>query len=126
MNIIGIVGSREYPNLGLVTQFVRDKVQLYKANEEILMIASGGAQGVDSWAVNAAKQLDCPSAVFPYIRELGKKGGMIRNSMVVEFCDEIYAFWDGSSRGTFDSISKAKKAGKLKAVYGPAGLEIEV
>ena len=74
MNIVGIVGSREYPKLGLVTQFVRDKVQLNTVNEETLMIVSGGAQGVDSWAVNAAKQLDCPHAVFPPAQqEIGRK-----------------------------------------------------
>lgn len=40
-----------------------------------------------------------------------------RNGWIVDACDHLVAFWDGRSAGTFDSIRRAWKAGKLAAVY---------
>ena len=43
---------------------------------------------------------------------LGKGAGIIRNSQIIERCTSVLAFWDGVSRGTLDSITKAIRAGK--------------
>ena len=37
---------------------------------------------------------------------------MLRNSLIVADCDMVVAFWDGRSRGTLDTITKAVQAGK--------------
>lgn len=37
----------------------------------------------------------------------------VRNGLIVKYSDEVYAFWDGKSKGTLDGIKKAKIAGKM-------------
>jgi predicted Rossmann fold nucleotide-binding protein DprA/Smf involved in DNA uptake len=49
---IGIVGSREFPQLKLVDFFINDLPMG-------VTIVSGGAKGVDSYAVDYAKKKDC-------------------------------------------------------------------
>ncbi len=120
--MVGIVGSQHYPLLHLVRRFVARDLP----HDWSIMIVSGGAIGVDTVAVEAAKSSNIPYTVFPFRRSLGRSGGMVRNSVLVNFCHDIYAFWDMVSPGTLDTISKAKKAGKLRKVFGPTGLEIDV
>lgn len=122
MRMVGIVGSREYLASHIVRRFISNDLP----HDWSVMIVSGGALGVDTVAVETAKAINIPYAVFPFRRSLGKSGGMVRNSILVDFCDDIYAFWDMISKGTLDTIGKAKKAGKLRKVYGPSGMEIEV
>jgi hypothetical protein len=43
----------------------------------------------------------------------------MRNSQIVDYAEEVFAFHDGTSRGTLDTIRKAKKAGKLKKIFSP-------
>lgn len=43
--------------------------------------------------------------------------GFRRNGLIVASSGRIVAFWDGHSRGTADTISKAKKAGKPVIVF---------
>jgi hypothetical protein len=40
----------------------------------------------------------------------GKAAGFIRNQEIVDNCDFVVAFWDGASRGTKDTIDRARKA----------------
>jgi len=120
--MVGIVGSREYPSLHSVRRFINRDLP----NDWSVMIVSGGALGVDTVAIETAKAVNIPYAVLPFRRSLGKSGGMVRNSILVDFCDDVYAFWDMASKGTLDVISKAKKAGKLRKVFGPSGMEIKV
>jgi len=42
---------------------------------------------------------------------------MIRNSEMVAGADALIAVWDGISRGTADTIGKAKKSGLKVFVY---------
>lgn len=37
---------------------------------------------------------------------------MIRNSLIIDSSELVIAFWDGKSKGTQDSIGKARKSGK--------------
>jgi len=52
----------------------------------------------------------------------GLRAGFLRNTEIVAEADEVVAFWDGESKGTQDTIKKAKEAGKLKVVFGPTGV----
>ena len=106
---IAIVGSRTYRSEGNVGDFVASL-------PSDATIISGGAPGVDTWAI---KYADVRSTeVYPADWDrLGKGAGFARNSTIVEAADEVYAFWDGLSRGTLDSIQKAAKAGKLKGIF---------
>lgn len=91
-----------------------------------VMLVTGGASGVDQAAERMAKSLGMATATIPYFKEEGKRGGFSRNEVLVDFVHYLVAFWDGKSHGTKHAIDLAKAQGKLRAVYGPAGLEIEI
>lgn len=85
------------------------------------VLISGGAYGVDSAAEDAARGT-WRSVIFNADwQQYGKAAGFIRNGLIVEAADVIVAFWDGSSRGTLDTLKKAKVAGKPYEIYGPSG-----
>ncbi|MFN8577935.1 MAG: hypothetical protein U0354_13875, partial [Candidatus Sericytochromatia bacterium] len=78
-------------------------------------IVSGGASGIDTIASSFAKSKgysllvikpnysgSTPSCVAP----------LLRNTDIISQSDYCIFFWDGVSRGTKDTISKAVKAGK--------------
>jgi len=41
-----------------------------------------------------------------------KSAGFIRNQQIIDACTFVLAFWDGKSKGTKDTIDKARKAKK--------------
>lgn len=104
---LAIVGSRGWANEAAVKELVEQQPQG-------TVIVSGGARGVDTMATDAAKAANLGVIVFPADWERhGKMAGMIRNGQIVDCCDQLVAFWDGKSRGTADSINKARADGKL-------------
>ena len=42
----------------------------------------------------------------------GIPDNIVRNTQIIENADVVFAFWDGQSKGTKDSITKAKKLQK--------------
>ena len=111
---IGIVGSRTFNDKLLVVEYIH----LFKTAYETLFgekieIISGGAKGADSLAERVALIGEIPVKIFkPDWNELGKGAGFARNQQIVDASDMIIAFWDGESKGTKDTIDKAKKAKK--------------
>lgn len=110
---IAIIGSRHYPAL--------DRVRLYvETLPSTWTVVTGGAQGVDAVAEQAARTRGLACIVLPARWEtLGRAAGLIRNSHIVEQADRVVAFWDLKSRGTKDTINKALLAGKPVAIYPP-------
>lgn len=103
---IAIVGSREFPDMDLVREFVRSL-------PEDTIIISGGARGVDRVAEEEAKKLAMITEIYPADwQQYGKRAGFLRNKQIVEAADMVQAFWDGKSKGTAHSIRLAKEAGK--------------
>lgn len=96
-----------------------DHMRFYLAedNSEITII-SGGAEGPDSWAAEWADSGKYNLKVF-YAdwKTHGKAAGPIRNTQIVEAADRLIAFWDGKSRGTLDSITKAQNKGIVVEVH---------
>jgi hypothetical protein len=118
--IIAIVGSRNFANLELVRKFVANM-------DEGDSVVTGGARGVDTAAEATALDYSLTVQVIrPDWKRYGKAAGMIRNEQIVKVCDEVVAFWDGKSRGTKDTIDKARKARKPIAIFGPDGDRIPV
>lgn len=108
---VGIVGSRNFRSGHLVTQFVSGLPQG-------TVVITGGARGVDTVAETAATAHGLTVVVhLPDWETHGRKAGPLRNTKIVEDSDQVVAFWDGSSRGTQDTINKARCAGKLLAVH---------
>ena len=107
--IVAIVGSRK----GLDWQRVRDEVERIISRAGVGTVVSGGALGVDRMAETVALARGKRVQVFyPDWRNNGRSAGFMRNQQIVDIADEVYALWDGQSRGTADTIARAKKAGK--------------
>lgn len=100
---VAIVGSREFSSELLVRAYVRALPKTY-------MVVSGGARGVDSWAVDEARKRGLQTCVYPADwNRYGKPAGMIRNRTIVDNCDWLVAFYDGKSRGTAHTIGLAQR-----------------
>mgnify|MGYP001180841777 CR=1 FL=1 len=111
---LAVIGSRKFPDPDRVRALVRGV-------EAGTVIVSGGAEGPDSWAVEAAKERGLAYQVFPARwGELGRAAGLIRNQDIVDQADRLVAFWDLKSRGTKDTINKALAAGKVVTIVPPA------
>jgi hypothetical protein len=119
---IGIVGSRKFGDLCRVTKLVEF---LHDRYGDDLVIVSGGARGVDTAAETAARERMIRIKIFrPKPDKPFWKAAMERNTEIVEYSDQIYAFWSckPDSTGTVDSMHKALIAGKLVGIYTPKGV----
>lgn len=127
---LAVVGSRDFND----KKVIFDKLDQLNNQYKIEMIISGGAKGVDSISIEWAKKnnikfdekipdWDTPVEGVPMkINKFGKPynpiAGKLRNTLIVNDCSHLIAFWDGFSGGTKDSIDKAKKQDKvLEIVY---------
>ena len=105
-----MVGSRDYPDLDEVREFIRPL-------SKDTVIVTGGARGVDRAAEEEAKAQGLRIKVHKAEWwKHGKSAGFIRNQEIVNDCDKLQAFWDGESPGTRGTIALAKKAEKLLGV----------
>ena len=81
--------------------------------EGVTEIVSGGAKGIDTDAERYANANGIKMTVFkPQYNKY--KGGAthIRNKEIVNYADEVLAFWDGSSRGTNNVIEYCREINK--------------
>lgn len=103
---VAIVGSRDWKREDDVIRCI------FNLPDDTVII-SGGARGVDSMAEKWAKFRGLKVQIFqPNWGKYGKQAGMIRNSEIVANCDRLIAFHCNNSKGTQNSIDKARKAGK--------------
>lgn len=103
---VAIVGSRDFSDPALVERVVADL-------PADTVVVSGGARGVDSWAVAAAQRRGLQTEVIrPEGEKYGRSAGFKRNVLIIERAERVIAFWDGKSNGTRHSIDLAKKACK--------------
>ena len=129
---VAIIGSRDFNDYKLLCETLKP----YQS--KITEIISGGARGADELGARWCKEfLKKEPIIFeakwddfnakPCLVGQNKDGkfyntlaGFNRNTDIVKACDVIIAFWDGISRGTKDSLDKAKKMKKpIKLViYG--------
>lgn len=81
-------------------------------------IVSGGADGVDTLATKVAGLLDLPLKTFlPDYETYGKQAPLIRNLQIVDYADEVLAFWDGKSHGTRHIVGECIKHRKPVRIY---------
>lgn len=107
---IGIVGGRDFNDYDLL----KKTLNAYIENKSFLTaIVSGGAKGTDTFAEKYAQELGVEMIVYrPDYKKFGRGAALARNTQIIEHSDVVFAFWDGQSRGTMDSINKAKKLEK--------------
>jgi uncharacterized phage-like protein YoqJ len=119
---VAIVGSRNWSSndTGVIRQRVLDLVADHINKENDLTIISGGAQGVDTIAVNAADSMGAFTKVYKADwKKYGKSAGFVRNRQIVEQAQKVIAFWDGQSKGTKHTIELALKHHKDLEVHFP-------
>lgn len=101
------MGSRSYAD------YEKLKSTLDAVRTPITMLVSGGAAGADSLAQRYAQEKGLPITIFyPNREKYGNAAYARRNQQIVDFCDNMCAFWTGGSPGTRMAIEMAEKAGK--------------
>lgn len=105
---IAVIGSRSISRVNL-------EDYLPPETEEIV---SGGAVGVDTCAREYALAHGLRLTEFkPEYSRYGKVAPLYRNDLIVEYADEVYAFWDGRSRGTQYVVRKCRETGTPVRVF---------
>jgi hypothetical protein len=122
---IGVVGSREYPRLEAVREFVS------KLDPITNVLVTGGARGVDQTAAEEARDRNVRVVEYrPNYNKYGRGAPLRRNTEIVLGSDSLVAFWDGESTGTLDTLAKAafgfthrkRQVDPIPfALFGPAG-----
>lgn len=101
--ITAIVGSRTFNDYELMKDKLKDG--------NITSIVSGGARGADKLAEVYADEMNLFIEVINANWQLyGKAAGAIRNKLIINKVEQVYAFWDGISPGTKDAINLADKS----------------
>lgn len=74
------------------------------------VLVSGGAKGVDKFAQRFAEKNNWPTPIIhrPNWDAYGKAAGPIRNTEIIRDAEAALVFWDGKSKGTLDSLTKAR------------------
>ena len=105
---VAIIGSRN-----LVINNLQDYLP-----EDVTEIVSGGAKGIDTCAREYALANGIKLTEFlPEYGKYGKSAPLKRNLQIIEYADEVIAFWDGISTGTVYVIENCKKANKKITVH---------
>ena len=100
---VAVIGSRRIERLKL-EQFLP---------EDICEIISGGARGVDTIAAEYARSHGIPFRVYPPdYNQYGRKAPLVRDRLIADECDVLFAFWDGKSSGTAYTVRYARQQGK--------------
>lgn len=143
---IAVVGSREYPEL----ERVRTWIDKLAEKHPHATVVSGGARGVDRVAERRAHERgllvksfrvhdnrvwfvvwrpgeteDEPNELVIGVPTFHNFAAAAywRNGEIVRFATHVVVFHDGVSKGTADTIRKAERADKLRAVYSPQGTQ---
>lgn len=122
MRRIAIVGCRpaEIGSTGhAITLAIMADVKAFVRKLPIgTVVVSGGARGVDLVAATCAKGngLEVVEHKPDYAKH-GKRAPLERNTTIVADCDELHAWPAPWSRGTWDTIRKARTARKPCVVH---------
>ena len=100
---VAIIGSRN---------LVINDLQNYLP-ETVTEIVSGGAKGIDACAKEYALAHGLKLTEFlPEYAKYGRSAPLKRNLQIIEYADEVIAFWDGKSAGTKYVIDNCRKMNK--------------
>lgn len=109
---VAIVGSRHFATPDRVAEYVNGLPP--RAS-----IITGSASGVDAAATKAARTRGMNVQVLPasFDEMADPSKSAARNQRLVDACDVLVAFWDGSSKGTRNTVERALDAGKEVHVF---------
>lgn len=109
-----IAGGRDFTDYHKLKTYMNCLLQLLDKSQ--VEIISGGAKGADFLGERYAREFGYKLKRFPADwNKYGKAAGPIRNKEMALYAAEakgvLVAFWDGSSRGTYDMITRAEEYG---------------
>lgn len=107
---VAIVGTRN-PGLSYKEW---EQLLLSRVNEEdITLVVSGGAKGIDTYAKLFAGRHHIPLREYlPDYAKYGRKATLLRNTQIVRDSSLVVAFPSPDSRGTNHSIKEAQRLHK--------------
>ena len=104
---VAIVGSRHFSDPDRATEYVNS----LPARSTVI---TGSASGVDAAVTKAARArglaVQVVPASFDEVADASKS--VARNQRLVDACDVLVAFWDGTSKGTRATVERAMDTGK--------------
>jgi hypothetical protein len=126
MDIIAIVGSREWPRPQRIIDFVN-------ALPASTVVVTGAwwalshkdvivrpTRGTDVIAATAARARGLQVILVPAdFDKFGQSAGPRRNPVIIEIASRVAAFWDQHSRGTKNAIDHAQRLGKPIEIIKP-------
>ena len=108
---VAIIGSRNFTNSKFAEKTLNNLVK--DRNLKITIIYSGAAKGADKIGAIWGRKNNIEVIEFiPEWDKYKKAAGFMRNSLIIENADIIIAFYDMKSKGTADSLKKAKELNK--------------
>ena len=111
---LAIVGTRN-PKLSY-NEWENILLQEFSPND-LSLIVSGGATGIDTYAKLFAGRHHIPLMEFlPDYSKYGKSAPLRRNLQIVKEATNVIAFPSAESRGTFHTITEARKLHKSLVV----------
>jgi hypothetical protein len=115
---VAIVGSRHYPDLSRVADYVGS----LPASSTVV---TGSAAGVDATATRTARERGLPVRVLGASFEEARDADAAaeRNQRLIDACDVLVAFWDGASNGTRQTIDRALASGREVHVFTPTRVQ---
>ena len=106
-----ISGSRLIRNYWLFARFMRDLLK-DRSKEDTILLQGDAHFGVDRLARIFAKRDGWRGVGWPANWDVeGRKAGHVRNASMLENADELFAFWDGESKGTKNAVDTGKRKG---------------
>ena len=104
---IAIVGSRGITNINL-EKYITKQILI-----NVSEIVTGGAKGIDTLAMQFARDNNLPCRIFLPEYSRYKKGAPLkRNELIANYCEESYIFWNGKSKGTNQILNCFNKLNK--------------
>lgn len=108
-----ISGCRYYSNYDEAKDFIKENLNDVLLNKNSVIILSGDCKGADALGERFALENNLQIEKYPARWDLyGRAAGPKRNKTMVDNCDRIICFWNGSSKGTQSTINYAKNANK--------------
>ena len=104
---LAVIGSR-----GLLVKNLGDYLP-----QNVTEIVSGGARGIDTCAREYALIHGIKLTEFlPEYSKYGREAPLKRNLLIIDYADEVLAFWDGRSKGTKYVMEQCRKKKKKVTV----------
>lgn len=111
---IAIIGSRE----GFTKEIIWARLSAYLEKYAPYNIVTGGAPGVDTFAIYYAKHNRIPLEIIRPVDTTKKINYLFRNIEIITKADIVVAFWDGKSTGTKFVIDYTKARNKKIILFG--------